>query len=163
MADAGIRRFNSPILAPAVQHKGVKTLTASATFTRAANAGRTNLVSAAAGLTITLPASLGTGRRFRVLIGTTLTSNTIVIQVANATDVLRGGVIINDIGDSSAATADFFPTASTSDTITLTASIGAGKAGDFIELEDYAAGFFSVYGVLQGETDPTNPFSAAVS
>lgn len=163
MAKKNVRRFASPILAPGFQQSGVQAFTATATLNRQDHSGRTLLVSAAAGLTLTLPASTGTGRRYRILVGTTLTSNTIVIQVANATDVLRGGVIINDIGDSSAATSDYFPTASTSDTVTLTASIGAGKAGDFVEFEDYATGFYAVYGVLQGETDPTNPFSAAVS
>lgn len=162
MAETSTRRFNGPVLAHAFQHKGNIAYTASATLTRHKNAGRTNLVNAAAGLTFTLPASNGSGRRYRILVQTTLTSNSIIIQVANATDVLRGGVLINDIGDTTAATSDFFPTASTSDTITLSAAIGAGKAGDFIELEDYATGFYAVYGVLQGETDPTNPFSAAV-
>jgi len=162
MAKRNVRRFNGPILAHGFQQNGVQAFTATATLNRQDHAGRTMLVTAAAGLTLTLPASNGSGRTYRILVGTTLTSNTIVIQVANATDVMRGGVVINDIGDSTAATADFFPTASTSDTITLTASIGAGKAGDFIELEDYAAGFYAVRGVLQGETDPTNPFSAAV-
>ncbi len=163
MAQRGVRRFNSPILAPGFQQNGVKSFTATATLNRADHAGRTLVVNAAAGLTLTLPASTGAGRTYRILIGTTITSNTVVIQVANATDVFRGGVVINDIGDTTAATADFFPTASTSDTATLTASIGAGKAGDWLEFEDYAAGFYAVRGVLQGETDPTNPFSAAVS
>jgi hypothetical protein len=162
MAQPEIRNFNSSVRAKAFLVRGVKSITATATLTRQTNAGRTNVVNAAAGLTLTLPSAVGSGYVYRVLVGTTLTSNTIVIQVANTTDVFRGGVLINDIGDSSAATSDFFPTASTSDTITLTASIGAGKAGDFIEIEDYAAGFFAVRGVLQGETDPTNPFSAAV-
>jgi hypothetical protein len=162
MAQPEVRNFNSTVRAKAFIVRGVKAIAASATFTKQTNGGRTNVLGKADGLTVTLPAAVGSGTIFRILVGTTLTSNTYVIQVANATDVFRGGVIINDIGDSSAATADFFPTASTSDTITLTASIGAGKAGDFIEIEDYAAGFFAVRGVLQGETDPTNPFSAAV-
>lgn len=162
MAQRPFRHFPSPVRAKSFLHNGVVSITATATLTRPANAGLTNVVNAAAGLTLTLPAALGTGYRYRVLVGTLLTSNTIVIKVANATDVMRGGVLINDIGDSTAATADFYPTASTSDTITLTAAIGAGKVGDWIELEDYAAGFFAVRGSLQGETDPANPFSATV-
>jgi hypothetical protein len=163
MATIPVRNFLSFIKAKGFIHDGVKSITASASATRAANAGRTNLLNAAAGLTVTLPASSGSGNRYRFVAGTTLTSNTYVIKVANATDVFVGGVVINDIGDTAAATADFFPTASTSDTITLTASIGAGKKGDFIEVEDIAAGFWAVTGILQGETDPTNPFSATVS
>ena len=163
MAKRNVRIFSSPILAPGFQQKGNQAFTATATLNRQDHSGRTLLVNAAAGLTLTLPASNGSGRRYRILVGTTLTSNTIVIQVANGTDVMAGGVLINDIGDTTAATSDYFPTASTSDTITLTASIGAGKRGDFVEFEDFATGFYAVYGVLQGETDPTNPFSAAVS
>ncbi len=163
MAQAEVRRFNSAVLAPAFQHKGVKSLTASTTLNRNDHSGRTLVVNAAAGATLTLPASNGGGRRYRILVGTLLTSNTIVLKVANATDVLRGGVFINDTGDTTAATADFYPTASTSDTITLTASVGAGKVGDWLEVEDFATGFWSIHGVLQGELDPTAPFSAGVS
>jgi hypothetical protein len=163
MATAPFRTFNAVLRAKAILINGVKTATASFSATRKANAGRTNVLNAAAGMTVTLPASSGSGDRYRFLIGTTITSNTTVIKVANATDVMVGGIIINDIGDSTAATADFHPTASTSDTITLTAAIGAGKKGDWIELEDFATGFWAVKGALQGETDPANPFSASVS
>jgi hypothetical protein len=164
MAETGIRRFNSPLLAPSFQHKGVKSFTANATLTRHADSGKTLLLNAAAGLSaMVLPAAIGSGRRFRFVVGTTITSNTIVIKVANATDVFVGGIFINDIGDSTAATADFFPTAGTSDTITMTQSVGGGKKGDFVEIEDIAAGFFQVFGVMQGVTDPSTPFSATVS
>lgn len=163
MAQTGVRRFNSPILAPSYQHRDLKSLTAATTLNRADYAGRTLKLSLAAGFAVTLPASTGGGRRFRLVVNTALTSGTYVIQVANATDVFVGGIFINDTGDSTAATADFFPTASTSDTITMTQSIGAGKRGDFVEIEDIAAGFFQVTGVFQGVTDPTSPFSAAVS
>jgi hypothetical protein len=163
MAETGIRRFNSPILAPSFQHKGVKSITANATLTRHADAGKTLLLNAAAGLSaMILPAAIGSGRKFRFVVGTTITSNTIVIKVANTTDVFVGGIFINDIGDTSAATADYFPTASTSDTLTLTASVGGGKKGDWIEIEDIASGFFAIHGVLQGVTDPSTPFSATV-
>ncbi len=136
---------------------------ASITLNRHVNENRPVVLNAAAGLTVTLPASSGSGATFDIIVGTTITSNTIVIQVANATDVMQGGVFINDTGDTTAATSDFYPTASTSDTITLTASVGAGKAGDRIRLTDYATGFWAVEGYLAGELDPVSPFSAAVS
>lgn len=163
MAEKGIRRFNSPILAPAFQHKGVINLTAATTLTRPNYSGQTILLSAVAGFTVTLPAASGSGRRFRFIVNTALTSATYVIKVANATDVFVGGAFINDIGDSAAATADFFPTASTSDTYTMTQSIGGGKKGDWVEIEDFASGFFWINGVQQGVTDPATPFSATVS
>lgn len=162
MAQAGVRNFSSPIRAKGFLHAGVKTLIAATTVNRADNGGRTNLISLAAGFTVTLPAATGSGSRFRFVAGVTLTSGTYVIKVANATDVFVGGVFINDTGDSAAATADYFPTASTSDTYTMTQSIGGGKKGDLFEVEDIAAGFFLVSGFQQGVTDPTSPFSATV-
>jgi hypothetical protein len=163
MASIPYRTFNSLVKVKALLINGVKAITTSTvTFTRKANAGRTNVINDADGGTITLPASTGSGDTYRILVGTTLTSNSLIVKVANATDVFTGGILINDIGDSTAATADFHPTAATSDTITLTASIGAGKAGDWIEIEDYKAGFFAVNGAIQGVTDPATPFSATV-
>jgi hypothetical protein len=111
---------------------------------------------------MTLPAASATGDKYKIMVGTALTSAALIVKVANDTDVFVGGVFINDIGDSTAATADFFPTASTSDTITLTQSIGAGKIGDWLEFEDVKAGYWAVRGVIQGVTDPSTPFSATV-
>ena len=163
MAAIPYRTFNALVRVKALMVNGVKSVTTSTvTFTRKANAGRTNVINDADGGTITLPASTGGGDVYKIKVGTTLTSAALIIQVANATDVMAGGIAINDIGDSSAATMDFFPTASTSDTITLTAAIGAGKMGDWIELEDIKAGFWAVKGQLIGVTDPVTPFSAAV-
>ena len=124
--------------------------------------GLTLRLDLAAGFAVTLPAALGSGRKFRFVVGTLLTSGTYIVKVANATDVMAGGVTINDIGDTSAATADFFPTAASSDTFTMTASLGAGKIGDWVEFEDIKSGFWAVRGSLQGLTDPATPFSATV-
>jgi hypothetical protein len=157
---ANIRRFGHHVKARGLLST-LKTLTAATTCMNS-HAGRTNLLSAVAGFTVTLPAAKGTGNTYRFLVKTTLTSANYIIKVANSTDVMVGGILINDIGDTSAATADFFPTASTSDTITLPFATGAGKAGDWVELEDYAAGFWAVRGQVQGMTDPATPFSATV-
>jgi len=163
MADISIRKFNSLVRAKAFILNGVKALT-SATFTASKqHAGRTTVISDVDGGTITLPASSGSGLKFRFVLGSTLTSGTFVVKVANATDVFVGGVIINDIGDTTVATADFHPTAATSDTFTMTQSIGGGKQGDWVEFEDIKSGFWAVNGVMQGVTDPTSPFSATVS
>lgn len=163
MASIPYRIFKSNVRAKSFIRDGVKSITATATATKAGNAGRTNTLNAAAGLTVTLPASSGNGAVYRFAVGTLLTSNSYIIKVANATDVMAGGILINDTGDSSAGTADFFPTAATSDTITMAASAGAGKVGDWVELEDIKSGFWSVRGTFQGELDPTTPFSATVS
>lgn len=163
MASPNVRRFESIVRAKAFLTKGVKSLTASVTATRVDNAGRTNVLAAAAGLTITLPAATGSGDKHRYVVGTTATSGNYVVKVADATDVFVGGILINDIGDSSAATADFFPTAASSDTITMAYATGGGKAGDWVEVEDIGANQWAVTGVFQGMTDPATPFSATVS
>lgn len=159
---APIRRFASALKAAAFIHSAPVTIDATASVTRSANAGRTNLLSAAAGLTVTLPAATGSGSKYRFVVGTAAASGDYVIKVANATDVFCGGVLVNDIGDSSSATSDFQRTASTSDTITLAYATGGGKVGDFIEVEDIASGFFAVTGVIQGVSDPGTVFSASV-
>ncbi|MGE3341485.1 MAG: hypothetical protein AB7J46_06350 [Candidatus Altimarinota bacterium] len=164
MASTPFRLFNTVLRAKAYITKGVKSVTASATASRKDHAGRTTTLDAAAGLTITLPATASArlGEKYRFVVGTLLTSNDYIIKVANATDVMVGGILINDIGDSSAATADFFPTASTSDTITIPSATGGGKVGDWVELEMIASGKWHVTGQLQGLTDPATPFSATV-
>ena len=68
------------------------TITASASLNRNTHAGNIVNLSAAAGLTVTLPASAGTGDVYEVFVLTTVTSNNYIIQVANATDILAGAV-----------------------------------------------------------------------
>ena len=90
-------------------------ITASTTL-GATHSGTVTTLNAAAGMTITLPAAAGTGRRFEMVVGTTVTSNNLVIAVANSSDVMTG-VCINaaDGGDTAVA----FETAVDSDTITM--------------------------------------------
>jgi hypothetical protein len=163
MATPAIRRFSSLVKAAGFLTGAPKSHTAaSVTLSRTANAGRQTVANRAAGQAYTLPAAKGTGDVYKVMIGTLLTGDT-TIAVANATDVMKGGILINDIGDTSAGTADFFPTASTSDTITFANATGAGKVGDYVELTDLATGVWAVRGVFQGMTDPATPFSATIS
>ena len=142
-------------------NQGIVSATATLAVTNALHVGRTVVLNAAAGFVTTLPAATGSGDKYRFVVGTLLTSSTLVVQVTGD-DVMYGGISINNTGDTGAATVDFYPTAADSDTITLTASVGAGKIGDFIEVEDIAADVWAVHGVLQGEADPVTPFSAAV-
>lgn len=136
------------------------TLTATTILNRKSHAETMLNISAAAGLTLTLPASEGKGAKFRFFVRTTVTSNNVIIQVANGTDVMQGSCIIaQDAGD----TAAIFETTSTSDTITMNGSTKGGIIGDFIELEDAVAGFWSVRMVAQGTGTEVTPFSAAVA
>jgi hypothetical protein len=134
-------------------------ITGSISLTNALHAGRILLLNAAAGGTITLPAATGTGDVYRLQIATALTSATWAINTASP-DKFYGGVIINDTGDTTAATADFKPAVGgTSVTITLTQTVGAGVIGDYIELIDVGTAKWVVSGVLVAELDPTTPFS----
>lgn len=134
-------------------------VTASATLD-ASYAGTWTVVNAAAGLTLTLPAASGTGREFDILVGTTVTSNDVVVQVANATDVMTGTCLF---AQDAADTAVVFETASTSDTITMNGSTKGGIKGDQITLTDVASGLWAVRIVGSATGTEATPFSAAVS
>lgn len=123
------------------------------------NAETLNTINAAAGLTITLPAAIGSGKKFDFLLGTTVTSNNVIIQVANPTDVMAGVVTMaQDAGD----TAALFETTSTSDTITMNGSTKGGIKGDFVTLKDAAAGLWQLIMTCQGTGTEATPLSAAV-
>lgn len=135
-----------------------KNFTASATL-NLSDAECLLTVSAAAGLTLTLPASAGNGTCYRILVHTTVTSNNVVIQVANATDVMEGMITAAQDGGDTSVT---WETASTSDTITLNGSTKGGIKGDYIELEDAVSGFWRVTGFTSATGVEVTPFSAAV-
>lgn len=121
--------------------------------------GKVTTINAAAGLTATLPAATGSGAEYRFFIGTTVTSNNVIIQVANANDTMSGVAILGqDAGD----TIVLFETASTTDTITLNGSTKGGILGDFIQLIDVAANKWYVKVVGSATGTEATPFSAAV-
>lgn len=135
-----------------------KNFTASATLTRS-DADTILTVNAAAGLTLTLPASAGLGDMYRIFIGTTVTSNSVVVKVANSTDIMSGLCLAaQDAG----ATLNAWETGASDDTITFNGTTTGGVRGDFIELIDAATGFWvcQVRGSATG-TEAT-PFSATV-
>jgi len=137
-----------------------KAVTASRAIT-SSDAGTIIHVSAAAGLTLTLPAATGSGYVYRVFVATTVTSNNVIIQVADATDVMQGNVVMAT--DTAADVAIGFETASTSDTITLNGSTKGGIRGDFFEFTDVAANLYLVTGLCSGTGTEVTMFSAAVS
>lgn len=136
-----------------------KTITASETLD-ASDAGTTLVISAAAGLTLTLPAASGTGYVYRMFIGTTVTSNDVIVQVASADDVMAGLAISAADGG---GTVNGWETASTSDTITLDGSTTGGIVGDYIELTDVSSGVWAVQMRTSSTGTEATPFSAAVS
>jgi hypothetical protein len=137
---------------------GVITLTASTTVNADAYAGKTVALSAAAGLTVTLPASTGSGASFEFVVAATVTSNSYIIRVANASDVMMG--VLGVASDISGVTC---PTTSTSDTITMNGTTTGGVLGSRVVVIDVAANKWAVSGALVSSGTEATPFSAAVS
>lgn len=134
------------------------TKTASFTATRDMANGPVVRLSAAAGLTVTLPAAAGTGDVYEFLVITTVTSNSYIIQVANATDSFYGGVSIStDIAGVSELAV------SGDDTITMNGSTTGGVLGSWVRLKDAGAGYWMLEGFICSTGTEATVFSAAVS
>lgn len=139
----------------------LKPITKTASFTldrRIHSGGQTVNISAAAGLTVTLPASAGTGDEYEIYVLTTVTSNSYLIKVANATDILTGGV-----GVSTDAAGVTILAGTTDDTITMNGSTTGGLIGSSVKLKDVSTGFWRVTGLLVSTGLEATPFSATVS
>lgn len=131
------------------------------TLVEATHNGKLIKLDTAAGSTVTLPASTGNGARYRFTVSVLATSNNHIVKVANATDVMTG--IIMTVSDDAGAPVKGYGTAASSDTITLNRSTtGSVQLGEFIELEDYVAGFFRVTGMTFSTGTEATPFSATV-
>lgn len=130
----------------------------------AANAGRTQQLDTAAGTVITLPAATGTGNVFHFTTTVIATSNSHIVKVANATDVMTGALIVVDNADGTCTT--FGTTGATttrSDTITLNrTTTGSVQIGEFFSLRDIKAGWWSVTGIVIATGAEATPFSATV-
>lgn len=131
---------------------------ATLTVDRDSHAGAVVTVNRAAGTTITLPASTGKGDKYTFVVGTTISSNSFIVKVANATDTLFGGVSIST--DIAGVT---MLAGGTDDTITMSGSTTGGVAGSFVTLEDVAVGKWLVSGFLASTGTEATPFSATVS
>lgn len=132
---------------------------ATLTCTKEVHAGRTTVISAVAGCAVTLPAATGTGSVYRFVIGSTITSNSTTIKVANTTDVMTGRAFV--VSDNTAAVLGF-ATAAASDTITLNGTTLGGLAGDHIEIIDAITGTFAVRVFTAATGTEATPFSATV-
>ena len=154
--------FSGPVTSTAGFISGSDSLvsvTANATMTSAANAGRTMVLDIASGATVTLPAASGTGNIYKFFVATTVSSNDYIIQVANSSDTMSGmAIVANDGGD----TASIFETAADTDTITMDGSTTGGILGAQVELQDVASNKFSVVVRTAATGTEATPFSAAV-
>jgi hypothetical protein len=146
--------FGDVITGPAPVNCTSSTLSATA----ALHAGKVVRLNRAAGITVTLPAAAGTGNVYTFSVGTTVTSNAYVIQVANATDTFGGGVAIStDVGGVTelAVAGD--------DTITMNGSTTGGLIGSWVRVTDVVAGLWMLEGFLCSSGSEGTCFSAAVS
>lgn len=110
-------------------------------LTLASHSDKIVTVNAAAGCAITLPAATGTGARFHLFIGTTITSNTTTITRAGS-DTLFG--MIYQLADGGSTLAAYECPGST--VITLDGTTKGGIKGDYFILEDVASAVWSIIG-----------------
>jgi len=124
---------------------------------------RTITINRAAGSTITLPSATGSGSTYKFFVGTTITSNSLIVKVASASDSFLGLALGAD-NDAEGATGYSWKTDAGDDTITLNGTATGGYAGDFIEIIDVASGIFSIQAkIKQSGGSEATPFSATVS
>lgn len=128
-------------------------------ITKRNHAGATLVANRAAGIAFTLPASSGSGAEYEIIVGTTVTSNSTTVKVANSTDIMTGQAInAADGGDTAVA----FETAADTDTITLNGSTLGGIKGDRIRLKDISSGLWHVQVIGSATGIEATPFSATV-
>lgn len=147
-------KVDGALLTPPIQ------VTSSARVLTSADYGKTVVLDRAAGVAVTLPAASGSGGKFKVVVKTTVTSNSNTIKVANASDVMQGtAVVAQDGGDTIVA----FEADATADTITGNGSTTGGLRGDIWDLEDVAQNLWLVRGQMAGTGVEATPFSATVA
>lgn len=135
-------------------------ITAAQTLNENLHEGKILTVNSAAGIALVLPASTGQGARYRLFIGTTVTSIGTTIKVANASDTMVGFALL---AQDSADTSVLFGASGTDDTITLNGTTTGGTKGDYIELEDVTLNLWRVNIIATATGTEATPFSATVS
>lgn len=129
-----------------------------ATLVLTAVQNETILLDRAAGSAITLPAATGSGVRKKFIIKTPTTGgNNVTISTSPNTDIFIGVAF----GSNEAGTANvlWLPGA-TDNTITFNHGTTGGKyAGEWLEVQDVAAGKWMVSSVIINQATPATPFS----
>jgi hypothetical protein len=128
-------------------------------LSRRRHVGRTIVLNRAGGIAVTLPPAVGSGDKYRLIVGTTFTSSA-TIKVANASDVMIGNTLQAADGGS---TLNMFEAGATDDTITFNGTTTGGYKGDSVELIDIGLNTWWVRVVGAGTGTEATPFSATVS
>lgn len=147
------------IQAESVAYDSVNRTAATLTLTED-DSGRMQVLTRAAGITVTLPAATGSGATYNFFNGLALSAASHIIKVANTVDIIQG---IGNVGKA-AASAATFAAAATDDTITLNATTSGGLGiGDVVSIQDVKSGVFAVLECnLFGSGTVITPFSATV-
>ncbi|ANL02695.1 hypothetical protein EVC10_005 [Rhizobium phage RHph_Y25] len=143
-----------------LSYNPISVTAATLTLSARTHGGATVVANRAAGITMTLPASSGSGVEFNIIVGTTITSNNLIVQVANATDIMAGVAFQAADGGS---TSNAWEAGASDDTITMDGSTKGGIKGDRIRLVDVASGVWQVNITGAATGTEATPFSAAVS
>jgi hypothetical protein len=143
---------------------GFVLLDATMSLSKAIHDGKTLLFNVLTGHTITLPPATGSGCKLRFVTRTAATSGSNIVKVQNGTDVMNGNLAISIAAGGALSAFQAAPTVAGADTVTMNrTTTGGAVAGDWMEMEDMAPGFWEVRGVLNGTATPATPFSATVS
>lgn len=146
-----------------VSGRVITSTAATLALTAATHGERTVVVNKADGAALTLPAASGSGSRFKVIIGTAISSNSTTIKTAAAADHMYG-IALGVDDDGEGATGYTWKTDSGDDTVTLDGAASGGEVGDYFIFEDFAANKWLVTGFIkQSGGSEVTPFSATVS
>lgn len=114
----------------------------------------------AAGVAVTLPVAIGSGKSINIVNVAAVTSNSHTVKVPDASGTIRGTALLaQDGGDTSV----MFEAGATADTITLDGTTTGGLVGDWIELIDMASNVWACRAHLAATGSEATPFSATVS
>lgn len=149
-----------------LQDSVLTSLTANTTVSAATHGlVRSFVLNKSTGATVTLPAATGSGASYVFYIGTALGSGNYIIQVASATDYMRGVAwTTQDGGDTALSfdTADTGTVSTESDTITLNGGTTGGVVGTCVEVRDIASAVWFVELQNKATGSEATPFSVAV-
>lgn len=128
-------------------------------LTSSDHAGKVVVLNRAAGVTVTLPESVGNGDVYTIIVGTTVTSNNDIVKVANTSDTFVGRAIACADGGN---TVNGWEVTAGDDTVTLNGGTTGGFAGDTIQITDIGGNKFVVNAFLNQTGTEATPFSATV-
>lgn len=137
----------------------VDVTSATVTLDATTHGGKIITLNRAAGIAVTLPAATGSGTLYRLYVGTSITSNSTTIKVANSSDTMIGNVL----STLAAGGTTFGESAGgTDDTITMNGSTTGGLIGSWIEIQDFATNLWYVEAWLAGSGTLASTLSATV-